>query len=359
MRRLDLERLVPGAHAADELRPERRSAHRDALREFRTVAFSLELPASGRLLLERRVRAVPLRAQPIPRTRDQRCDEVYQIQVQGLVKRLRVHRASSEVVIGVSGGLDSTQALLVCAQAMDLLGYPRDQHPGLHHARLRHQRRARSSRPTALMQAVGCEAHEIDIRPSCAADAARHRPSLRARASRVYDVTFENVQAGERTSHLFRLANHHGALVVGTGDLSELALGWCTYGVGDHMSHYNVNASVPKTLIQHLIRWVAETRAAGRRGERGAAATSSHTEISPELVPGDGTGSRSPRRTPRRSSAPTSCRISTSTTPLRFGYAPPKVAFLAYCAWRDRDQGRWPDIPLDQRHQYDIGEIKR
>src|SRR6185437_4458283 len=99
-----------------------------------------------------------------------------------------------------------------------------------------------------------------------------------------FDVTFENVQAGERTSHLFRLANLHDALVVGTGDLSELALGWCTYGVGDHMSHYAINASVPKTLIQHVIRWVAET-------ERFGAETSAilgdilATEISPELIP--------------------------------------------------------------------------
>src|SRR5207237_1589430 len=105
-----------------------------------------------------------------------------------------------------------------------------------------------------------------------------------ARGQKIYDLTFENVQAGERTSHLFRLANRHGALVVGTGDLSELALGWCTYGVGDHMSHYAVNASVPKTLIQHLIRWEAE------RGEvdedvRSVLRDILGTESSPELVP--------------------------------------------------------------------------
>ena len=108
-----------------------------------------------------------------------------------------------------------------------------------------------------------------------------------SRGKPVYDVTFENVQAGERTSHLFRLANHHGGLVLGTGDLSELALGFTTYGVGDHMSHYNVNASVPKTLIQHLIRWLVNT------GQFDAPtlkvlARIVDTRISPELVPGSG-----------------------------------------------------------------------
>ena len=200
-------------------------------------------------------------------------------------------------MIGVSGGLDSTQALLVCAQAMDLLGYPRANilgytMPGfatcartLEQARrlMRWHRmhRARTRHPAR-----------------CASDAQGHRPSVCATAT-VYDITFENVQAGERTSHLFRLANLNGGLVVGTGDLSELALGWCTYGVGDHMSHYNVNASVPKTLIQHLIRWVAGT---GRLGADASATLHEilATPISPELVPGSRWATRDPRRTPRR-----------------------------------------------------------
>src|SRR5215204_6809894 len=110
----------------------------------------------------------------------------------------------------------------------------------------------------ALMAAIGCESHELDIRPSCE-QMLRDIGHPYAHGEPVYDVTFENVQAGERTSHLFRLANLHKAIVVGTGDLSELALGWATYGVGDQMSHYHVNASIPKTLIQYLIRWAAQS----------------------------------------------------------------------------------------------------
>jgi NAD+ synthase (glutamine-hydrolysing) len=172
----------------------------------------------------------------------------------------------------------------------------------------------------------------------------------------VYDVTFENVQAGERTSHLFRLANLHGGLVVGTSDLSELALGWCTYGVGDHMSHYAVNASVPKTLIRHVIRWVADT------GRFGAEATGTlreilATEISPELVPvGDGGGEPEPAT--EAVVGPYELQDFTLYYVLRFGYPPTKVAFLAYCAWRDGERGPWPDVPPAERHQYGIGEIR-
>ena len=163
-----------------------------------------------------------------------------------------------------------------------------------------------------LMAAIGCSAGEIDIRPSCRQMLADiGHPYAEGKAD--YDVTFENVQAGERTSHLFRLANLHGGIVVGTGDLSELALGWCTYGVGDHMSHYNVNASVPKTLIKHLVRWVAGNGSLARRGEPGAARRSLATEISPELVPGDA-GEQAGAELARTPSARTSCRTSISTT---------------------------------------------
>jgi NAD+ synthase (glutamine-hydrolysing) len=205
------------------------------------------------------------------------------------------------------------------------------------------------------MRVVGCEARELDIRPSC-------RQMLSdighpyGRGEPVYDVTFENVQAGERTSHLFRLANLHGALVVGTSDLSELALGWCTYGVGDHMAHYHVNASVPKTLIQHVLRWIAETERLGPE----ASATIRRildTEISPELIPEDGPGAE-PAPETEAAIGPYELQDFTLYYTLRFGYAPPKVAFLAYCAWHDPEAGVWPDVPLEQRHRYDIGQIK-
>jgi NAD+ synthase (glutamine-hydrolysing) len=260
--------------------------------------------------------------------RDERCAEVYQIQVQGLAQRLQA-TGIRRVVIGVSGGLDSTQALLACAQAMDRLDYPRENvlaytMPGFATT----ERTLGQAR--RLMKAIGCQAHELDIRPAC-------RQMLRdighpfARGELVHDVTFENAQAGERTSHLFRLANFHDALVVGTGDLSELALGWCTYGVGNHMSRYAVNASVPKTLIQHVIRWVVDTERLGPE----ASATLRDilaTAISPELVPADG---GEPAPATEVAIGPFDLQDFNLYYTLRFGYAPTKVAFLAWCAWHD------------------------
>jgi len=325
---------------------------RDVIRQFRDVCFTLEFPQSGRLLCQRQYDRFPF-VPSNPAVRDRRCYEAYNIQVQGLVKRL-TSAGIHKVVVGVSGGLDSTQALIVAARAMDLLDYPRTHikaytMPGF----------ATSSRTLtnarALMEAIGCEAHEIDIRLSCE-QMLRDLQHPYARGERVYDVTFENVQAGERTSHLFRLANYHNALVLGTGDLSELALGWSTYGVGDHMSHYNVNASVPKTLIQFLIRWVADTHLLG--------APASHvlqdilaTEVSPELVPGDGIGDEPSQKT-EAVIGPYELHDFYVYYTTRLGYAPPKVAFLAYCAWRDRTSGHWPDIPEANRHEYSISEIK-
>jgi NAD+ synthase (glutamine-hydrolysing) len=171
----------------------------------------------------------------------------------------------------------------------------------------------------------------------------------------VYDVTFENVQAGERTSHLFRLANLHQGLVVGTSDLSELALGWCTYGVGDHMSHYAVNASVPKTLIQFLLRWVADTRQLGEKTSQ-VLRSIIVTEFSPELIPGDG---EQPSQRTEDIIGPYELHDFTLYYTTRFGYRPSKIAFLAYCSWRDKKLGTWPDTPDERRHEYQLAEIKR
>ena len=326
--------------------------HRDVIRQFRDVCFTLELPQSGRLPCQRQYDRFPF-VPSNPAVRDRRCYEAYNIQVQGLVKRL-TSASITKVVVGISGGLDSTQALIVAARAMDLLDYPRTQikaytMPGF----------ATSTRTLtnarALMEAIGCEAHEIDIRPSCE-QMLRDLQHPYARGELVYDVTFENVQAGERTSHLFRLANYHNALVLGTGDLSELALGWSTYGVGDHMSHYNVNASVPKTLIQFLIRWVADTQLLGASASD-VLQDILATEVSPELVPGDGTGDQPSQKT-EAVIGPYELHDFYVYYTTRLGYAPPKVAFLAYCAWHDRTLGRWPDIPEANRHEYSISEIK-
>jgi NAD+ synthase (glutamine-hydrolysing) len=326
---------------------------REHLAEFRTVGVPLDLPRDERLLLEpgrfERYPYVPSN----PTRRDERCAEVFNIQVQGLAKRLQF-TGIEKVVIGISGGLDSTHALLVCAQAMDVLGYPRSNilaytMPGF----------ATSERTLAqarkLMEAVGCEGHEIDIRPS-ARQMLRDIDHPFAAGEPVYDVTFENVQAGERTSHLFRLANFNHALVVGTGDLSELALGWSTYGVGDQMSHYNVNASVPKTLVQHVMRWVAETRRLGPEASRVLLDVLA-TVISPELVPG-ANGHSGALQSSEATIGPYDLQDFHLYYILRFGYPPTRVAFLAYNAWHDPDVGDWPGIPAEERRAYSIGDIK-
>jgi NAD+ synthase (glutamine-hydrolysing) len=348
---IDLERLAQErmrqtsfGQAAERLR--------DRLRRFRRVPVRLPLPRGGRLLPERRYERFPY-VPSDPERRDARCAEVYEIQVQGLVKRLQF-TGLEHVVIGVSGGLDSTHALLVCAQAMDVLRHPRSHvlaftMPGFATSRRTLEQAHR------LMRAIGAKAHEVDIRPS-ALQMLTDVGHPFSRGEQVYDVTFENVQAGERTSHLFRLANLHQALVVGTGDLSELALGWCTYGVGDHMSHYAVNASVPKTLIQHVIRWVAQTgRLGGQAGE--ILLEILGTEISPELIPGQADRVQ-PAQETEAVVGPFELQDFNLYYTLRFGYPPPKVAFLAYCAWHDRTQGRWPDIAPADRHQYGIERIK-
>jgi NAD+ synthase (glutamine-hydrolysing) len=206
-----------------------------------------------------------------------------------------------------------------------------------------------------LMRAVGASAQEIDIRPSCV-QMLKDIGHPYARGEEVFDITFENVQAGERTSHLFRLANLHGAPVVGTSDLSELALGWSTYGVGDHMAHYHVNASIPKTLIQYLVRWVA---ASGKLGADAAAVLREivDTEISPELVPVAGEGQ--PGQRSEATVGPYELQDFCLYYVLRFGYAPAKVAFLAHRAWSDRRLGSWPDVPESKRNEYPLADIKR
>src|SRR6266480_3581231 len=287
---------------------------------FRTVEFSLPLPRGG-VPLERRIGRFPY----VPgdaASRDLRCEEVYRIQVQGLVTRMQA-TGTRKLVIGVSGGLDSTQALLVCARALDELKLPRRNILAYTMPGFATTSRTRNQ-AWQVMRAVGASAEEIDIRPSCM-QMLKDIGHPYARGRKVYEVSFENVQAGERTSHLFRLANLHGGFVVGTGDLSELALGWCTYGVGDQMSHYNVNASVPKTLIQYLVGWVADSDEFSTDVKR-ALRRVLDTEISPELIPG--------KQSTEAIIGPYALQDFNLYYTLRFGYTPAKVAFLAWNAWR-------------------------
>ena len=323
------------------------------LKTFRTIQFdATPLQNDGKQLPEREIPRFPY-VPDDPQKRDELCYEAYNIQVHGLAKRLS-SSGIENIVIGVSGGLDSTHALIVAAHTTDLLNLPRTNikaytMPGFATSDKTYTNARR------LMEALGVESNEIDIRPSCM-QMFKDIGHPYADGHHVYDVTFENIQAGERTSHLFRIANLRDALVIGTGDMSELALGWSTYGVGDHMSHYSVNASVPKTLIQYLIRWVA------RRGRFGADTSAVltdilETEISPELIPG--LTDDQPDQKSETTIGPYELQDFNTYYATRYGYLPSKIAFLAYCAWHDKTKGRWPDVPEDRRNEYSIGEIKR
>jgi NAD+ synthase (glutamine-hydrolysing) len=296
---------------------------------WRTVAFRLDAPLEA-LALKRRVERFPY-VPSDPQRLAENCYEAYNIQVQGLAKRLEA-TGTEKAVIGVSGGLDSTQALLVCARAFDRLKLPRGNilaftMPGFATGE------ESKSYAWALMRSVGATAEEIDIRPAARQMLADMRHPF-ARGEPVHDVTFENVQAGLRTDYLFRLANHHRGIVVGTGDLSEIGLGWSTYGVGDQMSHYNVNASVPKTLIQHLIRFVAGsgevTAETAETLHKILAAT-----ISPELVPAK---AGEAIQSTEAAIGPYALQDFNLFHVSRFGFRPSKVAYLSWNAWSREGQ---------------------
>ena len=328
----------------------RREHDRRAVR-YRRLAFSFE-PPTGDIGLIRTVERFPFVPSDAARL-EQDCYEAYNIQVAGLVQRLRAI-GSKRVVIGVSGGLDSTHALIVAAKAIDLLGLPRSNILGYTMPGFATGSESKRN-ALALMGALQVSCEELDIRAS-ATEMLKNIGHPFGRGEPVYDITFENVQAGLRTDYLFRLANHQGGIVLGTGDLSELALGWCTYGVGDQMSHYNVNSGVPKTLIQHLIRWVISSQQfAPEVGATLAAILAS--EISPELVPVE--AGAKPQST-EAAVGPYELQDFNLYYTLRFGFRPSKIAFLALNAWRDVAAGAWPPgFPADKRRAYDLAEIRR
>ena len=320
-------------------------------RDVRRIGFT-HGARDGDTGLDRRIRRFPF-VPDDPARRDEDCYEAFNIQVEALVKRLSA-TGSKTLVIGVSGGLDSTHALIVAAKAMDRMGRPRSDilgftMPGFATGE------ATKGNAWALMRALGCTADEIDIRPAARQMLADMGHPF-ASGEAVYDVTFENVQAGLRTDYLFRLANQRRGIVLGTGDLSELALGWCTYGVGDQMSHYAINAGVPKTLIQFLIRWCIRTDQYDA-GTNAVLATILAQEISPELVPADAdTGAM---QSTESMIGPYALNDFFAHYVIRHGLAPSKIAFLAWHAWRDAAQGGWPeDVPADARVAYDLPTIK-
>ena len=316
----------------------------------RRVPFTLD-PPEGDIGLRRNIERFPF-VPSDPARLQQDCYEAYNIQVSGLEQRLRALNYP-KVVIGVSGGLDSTHALIVAARAMDREGRPRSDILAFTMPGFATGERTKGN-AIALGKALGVTFEEIDIRDTATLMLTEMDHPF-ARGEKVYDVTFENVQAGLRTDYLFRLANQRGGIVLGTGDLSELALGWSTYGVGDQMSHYNVNGGVPKTLIQHLIRWV---NSSGQFEDAVGEVLRSvlDTEITPELVPTD---SGELVQSSEAKVGPYALQDFSLYHVLRYGFRPSKVAFLAWHAWRDAEHGHWPlGYPLDKRPSYSLKDIR-
>ncbi len=327
-----------------------RRHHQDGLNSFRRIGFRLD-PPSGDIGLMREVERFPF-VPSDPLRLQQDCYEAYNIQVAGLEQRLRALNYP-KVVIGVSGGLDSTHALIVAARAMDREGRPRSDILAFTLPGFATGERTKNN-AISLSRALGVTFAELDIR-STATLMLTEMGHPFGRGEAVYDVTFENVQAGLRTDYLFRIANQRGGIVLGTGDLSELALGWSTYGVGDQMSHYNVNGGVPKTLIQHLIRWVIGS---GEFDEEVGQTLQSvlDTEITPELVPA---GEGEEVQSSEAKVGPYPLQDFSLFQVLRYGFRPSKIAFLAWHAWSDPDRGTWPpSFPHGKRSAYSLKEIR-
>ena len=327
-----------------------RRHHGVTAESFRRVEFQLD-PPSGDIGLLREVERFPF-VPADPQRLQQDCYEAYNIQIAGLEQRLRALNYP-KVVLGLSGGLDSTHALIVAARAMDREGRPRSDILAFTLPGFATCERTKVN-AIRLAEALGVSFETIDIKAT-AELMLKEMDHPFARGEKVYDVTFENVQAGLRTDYLFRLANQRGGIVLGTGDLSELALGWSTYGVGDQMSHYNVNGGVPKTLIQHLIRWVISSHQFDD-AVNGVLQSVLDTEITPELIP---TGQDEEIQSSEAKVGPYVLQDFSLFQVLRYGFRPSKVAFLAWHAWSDADRGDWPvGFPEDKRPAYSLKEIR-
>ena len=269
---VDIERLV------SERLKNSAFTQRTVDNKFRKVVFNMEQRENGRIL--RRIDPQPF-VPSDPNARNKRCEEIFNIQTSGLGKRLK-HTGIDKCVVGISGGLDSTLALLVMVKAYDRLGLDRK---NIHAITMPGFGTSSSTLNNSLelMRLMNVTTYQIDIKEACMKhfEDIGHDPSI-------YDVTYENVQARERTQILMDVANKIGGLVIGTGDLSELALGWCTYN-GDHMSMYAVNTGVPKTLVKYLVQWAADYVFKDETSK--VLLSVLDTPISPELLPTDETGS--------------------------------------------------------------------
>lgn len=318
---------------------------------YRRIAFEHRYMA-GDIGLNRPIRRFPF----VPNRPDklhEDCYEAFNIQVDALMRRVEATGAKS-LVIGISGGLDSTHALIVAGKAMDRLNRPRTDILGYTMPGFATSDDTKAN-AWRLMKAFGISAEEIDIKPA-ARQMLKDMNHPFSGGEPVYDVTFENVQAGLRTDYLFRLAGHHSGFVIGTGDLSELALGWCTYGVGDQMSHYAVNAGVPKTLIQYLIRWAERTNQFDPQVDA-VLDDIVETEISPELVPA---GEDEEIQSTQSIIGPYELNDFFLHHTIRWGDKPSHVAFLAWHAWKDIEAGQWPiEFPDEAKNEYDLATIAK
>ena len=298
LRSTDFEQVPPGdAYRVVELE----EAHHKTFTLKRTIGKSPFLPPAEK--------------------RDEHCGDLYAIQAAGLAKRWQ-HTGARTLVLGISGGLDSTLALLVCVRAADLLGYDRGRVIGITMPGFGTTDRTYTN-ALGLMQSLGIAVREISVREACL----QHFKDI-GHDVQVHDVTYENAQARERTQVLMDVANRENGLVVGTGDLSELALGWATYN-GDHMSMYAVNSGVPKTLVRYVVGWLAD-RLGGETGR--ILKDVLDTPVSPELLPADPQGHIAQKT--EDLVGPYELHDFFLYYLLRFGFTPEKIYFLAHEAFK-------------------------
>lgn len=322
-----LDQLVISEIDVERLRTERRinttfSANSGDYKDVEVIHISTELVKSKPLKLTRKVEPLPF--VPTGKTLNERCEEIFEIQVSGLAKRL-VHTQAKTAVIGISGGLDSTLALLVCIKTFDKLGLSRKGILGVTMPGFGTTDRTYNN-AINLMKELGISTREIDIKAACI----QHFKDINHDIN-VHDVTYENSQARERTQILMDIANQTNGLVIGTGDLSEMALGWATYN-GDHMSMYGVNISIPKTLVKYLVSWVSNNQV-----EKSASVILSdivNTPISPELIPADENGDILQKT--EDLVGPYELHDFFIYYVMRFGFRPAKIYYLANIAFTDK-----------------------
>lgn len=277
----------------------------------------------------------------------ERCREIFSIQAGALAKRLE-HVGSTGAVVGISGGLDSTLALLVCTKAMSLLGKENSDILGVTMPGFGTTGRTYNN-ALKLMNCLGVTVREVDIKEACML----HMRDIEHDAD-IHDITYENTQARERTQVLFDLANKHGKLLVGTGDLSELAMGWCTYN-GDHMSMYGVNASVPKTLVRYLVDYVASV---SEKDTADVLYDILDTPVSPELLPPDENGNIAQKT--EENIGPYELHDFFLYNFIRFGFSKEKLIRLALKAFDEKYSEdtveKWADVFIKR---FFISQFKR